>query len=160
VGRNSLTAVTTVLTAIGFAALLFGVVLLTGRRLDVNSGAPWGLAAFACISVAPALGLPPQPPGTAVADLASRQLWWLGTVVAAAVGLYWIAVSARRPLCILPGVGACCCRTVIGAPVAVGANMVPASLIRQFEVASVATTGAFWFTLGTVGGFLGKENEP
>jgi hypothetical protein len=27
-----------------------------------------------------------------------RQLWWFGTVVATGLGLYWIAVSARRPL--------------------------------------------------------------
>jgi len=96
--RNSLTAVITVLTAIGFAAVLFGVVSLTGRRLNVKRGALWGLAAFVCIGVAPALGLPPQPPGTPVADLANRQLWWLGTVVATGLGLYWITGSARRPL--------------------------------------------------------------
>jgi len=118
-GRNSLTAVTTVLTAIGFAAVLFGVVSLTGRRLDVKSGALWGLATFACIGVAPALGLPPQPPGTAVADLASRQWWWMVTVVATGFGLYWITGPVRRPLRISAGVVCLLLPHVIGAPVAV-----------------------------------------
>ena len=156
-GRDSLTAVTTVLTSIGFAAVLFGVVSLTGRRLDAKSGALWGLAAFACVGLAPALGLPPQPPGSAVADLASRQLWWLGTVVATGLGLYWIAVSARRPLRISAGVACLLLPHVIGAPVATGENAVPASLVGQFEVASLAATGVFWLTLGTVGGFLCRD---
>ena len=152
--RNGLTAVTTVLTAIGFAAVLFGVVSVTGRRLDVKSGAAWGLAAFACIGVAPALGLPPQPPGTAVADLASRQLWWLATVVATGLGLYCIAVSAKRPLRLTAGVVCLLLPHVIGAPTAVGENLIPAFIVRQFEVASLTANGVFWLTLGTVGGFF------
>jgi len=158
-GRNSLTAATTVLTAIGFAAVLFGAVSFTGRRLDVKSGAAWGLAAFACISVAPALGLPPQPPGTAVADLANRQLWWLGTVVATALGLYWIAVPPRRPLRISAGVACLLLPHLIGAPMAMGENVVPASLAHQFQIASLTATGIFWLTLGSVGGFLSKEDR-
>ena len=158
-GRNSLTALTTVLTAIGFAAVLFGVVSLTGRRLDAKSGALWGLAAFACIGVAPALGLPPQPPGTAVADLASRQWWWLGTVVATGLGFYWITGSARPPLRISVGIVCLLLPHVIGAPVAVGENVVPPSLVRQFEVASLAAAGVFWLMLGAVGDFLGKDRR-
>jgi cobalt transporter subunit CbtA len=155
--RNSLTAATTVLAAIGFAAVLFGIVSITGCRLDAKKGALWGLAAFACVGIAPALGLPPQPPGTAVADLASRQLWWFGTVVATAIGVYSIALSNRRPLRILAGVLCLLLPHAIGAPTTVGESVVPASLARQFEVASLAATGMFWLTLGTVGGFIGRD---
>ena len=66
--RTSFTALTTMLTEIGFAAMLFGVMALAGETIDIRHGA-LGLAAFACFSLAPALGLPPQPPGVAVADL-------------------------------------------------------------------------------------------
>jgi cobalt transporter subunit CbtA len=155
--RNSLTAVTTVLTAIGFAAVLFGVVALTGRRLDAKSGAVWGLAAFGCIGIAPAFGLPPQPPGTAVADLASRQLWWLGTVLASGIGLHCVAASVGRPLRILAGVLCLLLPHLIGAPIPVGENIVPAWLIRQFEIDSLAAMGLFWLMLGSIGGFLGKD---
>ena len=155
-GRNSLTAITTVLTAIGFASVLFGIMSLSGWRVDIKSGALWGLAAFACTGIAPALGLPPQPPGTAVADLASRQLWWLATVAATGLGLYCIARSAKRPLRIFAGVVCLVLPHVIGAPVAMGESVVPASLVRQFEFASLAATGTFWLTLGTVGGLLAR----
>jgi cobalt transporter subunit CbtA len=73
--RTSFTALVTMLTGIGFATMLFGVMALTGKTINTRLGALWGLAAFACVSLAPALGLPPQPPGVAVADLRKRQLW-------------------------------------------------------------------------------------
>jgi len=158
-GRNSVTAVTTVLTGIGFAALLFGVVALAGERLQVKSGALWGLAAFACISAAPSLGLPPQPPGSAVADLASRQIWWFATVLATGVGFFCIARSGRRPLRILAGIACLLLPHLIGAPVAVEAGVVPAALVRQFEIASLTTTAAFWLTVGMVGGFLSSRQS-
>jgi cobalt transporter subunit CbtA len=84
--RTSLTALTTLLTGIAFAAFLFGMIALTGKTINTRQGGLWGLAAFACFSLAPALGLPPQPPGVAVADLHQRQLWWAGTVISTAVG--------------------------------------------------------------------------
>jgi predicted cobalt transporter CbtA len=80
-------ALATVLTGIGFADLLFGVVFLAGKTLDAKSGLLWGLAAFTCVGLASAIGLPPQPPRVAVADLYARQIWWVGTVVATALGL-------------------------------------------------------------------------
>jgi predicted cobalt transporter CbtA len=46
---------------------------------------------------------------------------------------------------------------LIGAPVAVGENVIPAWLIRNFEVASLGSLGIFWLTLGAIGGFLGKD---
>ena len=85
--RISFRALTTMLTGIGFAAMLFGVMALAGETINTRHGAVWGLAAFGCFSLAPALGLPPQPPGVAVADLHQRQLWWAGTVIATAIGV-------------------------------------------------------------------------
>jgi cobalt transporter subunit CbtA len=155
--RNSLTAVTTVLAAIGFASVLFGVVSLSGRRWDVKTGALWGIAAFACTGIAPAFGLPPQPPGTAVADLPSRQLWWLVTVAATAIALYWIVLSSRRPLQLCAGVVLLLLPHWIGAPRVWGTNMVPDTLVRQFEVASLAAEGVFWLALGLMAGLLARD---
>ncbi len=95
--RTSLTALATVLTGVGFAAMLFGLMALVGKTINVRYGALWGLAAFACFSLALALGLPPQPPGVAVADLHERQLWWAGTAIATAIGLWLIAGQGRMP---------------------------------------------------------------
>jgi len=152
--RNSLTVLATLLTGIGFAAILFGVVALTGKSVGVWSGALWGLAAFVCFSFAPALGLPPQPPGVAVAALSERQLWWVATVIATAIGLWLIVGQSRNWLVRLGGVASLLLPHVVGAPVATGDTAVPARLLHQFRFVSVATTAVFWLLLGTIGGFI------
>lgn len=43
--RTSFTALTTVLTGIGFAAMLFGAMALAGKTINTRHGALWGLAA-------------------------------------------------------------------------------------------------------------------
>jgi cobalt transporter subunit CbtA len=157
--RTSFTALTTVLTGIGFAAMLFGVMALGGRTIDTRHGALWGLAAFACVSLAPALGLPPQPPGVAVADLHQRQLWWFGTVIATAAGV-WLIAGPRRTW-LLRSCGAICLLLphLIGAPVDTGETRVPAELVRRFSIASVATSGIFWLLVGTLGGLIYSRNQ-
>ena len=152
--RNAFTALATVLTGIGFSAILFGMLSLAGRRIDAKRGALWGLAAFACFSLAPSLGLPPQPPGVAVADVFDRQLWWAGTVVATAVGLYLITARSRSWLLKLGGIVCLVLPHAVGAPVAAGETIVPAQLVRQFMIASLAATGMFWLALGVIGGLI------
>ena len=95
--RTAFTCLSTVLTGVGYAALLLGLAATLDVRLDLARGAVAGVAAFACLSLAPALGLPPQLPGSAVADLQARQLWWLGTVIATAIGL-WLFIDSRLGL--------------------------------------------------------------
>jgi cobalt transporter subunit CbtA len=157
--RTSFTALTTVLAGIGFAAMLFGVMALARKTINTRQGALWGLAAFACFSLAPALGLPPQPPGVAVADLHQRQLWWAATVIATAVGVWLVAGHRRRWL--LRACGAVCLLLphLIGAPVATGQSSVPAELVRRFTIASVATIGIFWLLVGTLGGLIYSRSQ-
>jgi cobalt transporter subunit CbtA len=151
--RNGLTALATVLTGIGFSAVLFGLLYLTGRRIDARTGALWGLAGFVCFSLAPALGLPPGPPGVAVADLFDRQLWWAATVASTAMGLYLIAA---RPgwLLKLSGIVCLVLPHAVGSPAASGETMVPAQLVRQFMIASLAAAALFWLALGVIGGII------
>ena len=155
--RASLTGLATVLTGIGFASMLFGVIALTGRSLDATRGALWGLSAFVCFGFAPALGLPPQPPGVAVADVWDRQIWWGATVLGTAAGLYLMSQRSRSWLVKLVGLVCLVLPHVIGAPVASGENVVPAALVRQFMTASLVTTGLFWLTLGALGGAIHRR---
>jgi cobalt transporter subunit CbtA len=157
--RTCVTALTTMLTAIGLAAIFFGLVALGGKPFDLRRGALWGLAAFACFGLAPALGLPPRPPGVAVADLSGRQLWWVATVIATAIGFWLIAGQQRAWRLRIGGLVCLSVPHLVGAPIATGDNVVPADLIRQFTIASLATSGIFWFLLGTLGGFIYNRTE-
>jgi cobalt transporter subunit CbtA len=153
--RTGWTVLTTVLTSIGFAAVLFGFLSLTGRNVSLRQGVEWGLAAFVCFHLAPSLGLPPLPPGVPVADVQQRQLWWIGAVVATAAGLWLTGGRSWRRR--IAGVVCIALPHVIGAPVAVGKNTVPAELLRNFAIASLATTAIFWPLLGAIGGFLSRR---
>jgi cobalt transporter subunit CbtA len=151
--RTSLTALATVLSSIGFAALLFGVVALARRTVDARTGFLWGIAGLACFHLAPALGLPPQPPGVPVADTTLRQLWWAGTAVSTACGL-WLVLDRRRVWPLRLAGGACLVLPhLIGAPAAPGPSALPAELMHRFMALSLATNAMFWVLLGTIGGF-------
>jgi cobalt transporter subunit CbtA len=159
--RTLLTAAATVLSSIGFAALLFGSLALAGRAVDARSGALWGLGGLACFHLAPALGLPPQPPGVPVADTALRQLWWAGTAVATAWAL-WLILGRRPGRSWLPRIAAGALLLLlphwIGAPAAPGRSPLPAELMRRFTAVSLATNGMFWILLGSIGGFVHRRS--
>ena len=152
--RTSYTVLANMLTGFGFALLLSASLALHGGPVDWRRGLVWGLAGFAVFGLAPALGLPPEPPGVEAAPLAERQLWWLGTAAATALGLGLIAFAPRR---LLKAVGA----IVLVLPHVVGApgledhgGAVPQDLIEAFWVASLAATALFWLVLGGLAGFL------
>ena len=152
--RNAYTLLTTIVCAIGFAALLFGVAALVPVSLNFRKGALWGIAAFVSIDLMPSLGLPPQPPGTAVADLYARQLWWVAVALSTAIAL-WLMFDRKKPLPLrLIGVLLAAAPHIVGAPVAHGESAVPATLIRQFAILSIVSTGLFWLVLGSVGGLI------
>jgi cobalt transporter subunit CbtA len=152
--RTSFTALTTILTGIGFAAILFSWAALSRQTLNVRRGALWGLGAFVCFHVAPALGLPPQPSGGTAADLHAGQLWWAGTVAATAGGLWLLFGPGRAGVLRLGGVVCLLLPHLVGSPLAAANHAIPAQLSRQFAVASVATSGLFWLLLGMIGGFI------
>ena len=155
--RIGLTALTTVLSCIGFAAVLLAAMIMAGARLDWRRGLLWGLAGFACFVLAPALGLPPKPPGAAVGDLHARQLWWFGTVAATAIGLSLICrPSGLRWL----GAVLLLVPHLLGAPPPIGEDLVPRDLMLRFAALSVATNLLFWMVLGAICGWFQGRNQP
>jgi cobalt transporter subunit CbtA len=89
--RTLFTTLASVATGAGFAAMLAGVSLLTGIPITLRNGAIWGLCGFIAITLAPSAGLPPELPGVPAGDLAFRQIWWAGTVLATGLALYLFA---------------------------------------------------------------------
>ncbi|WP_137817514.1 CbtA family protein [Pseudomonas sp. 2FG] len=139
--------------AVGFALMLAGLYSLRtpGRTWE---GLLWGLGGFATFSLAPALGLPPELPGTAAADLALRQYWWVGTATATAVGLALIAFARQWALRGL-GLALLVLPHVIGAPQPeVHSSLAPEALEHQFIWASLLTNALFWVALGLLSAWL------
>jgi cobalt transporter subunit CbtA len=162
VERMGYTVLFNLLTGIGFALLLNGGIALrravkSDSRIDPRTGLFWGLAGFACFALAPALGLPPEPPGMEAADLALRQTWWIATAAATAIGL---ALFAFAPARVLKGMGI----VILLAPHLIGApqpeahgGTVPHALAVEFAVVSLLTAAAFWIVLGALSGWMQRR---
>ena len=155
--RTFYTAVSNIVTAIAFSLMLVAVFLIRGKTVDMNSGILWGAAGFAVFALAPSLGLPPELPGMTAAALESRQVWWIGTVIATAIGIGLFTESKT----ILPKIVAL---VLLATPHLIGAphpllfeSNVPAELSAQFAVASLVTSAFFWFVLGGTSGYLYKK---
>ena len=151
------TALADVLAGIGFAFLLTGAIALAGLRghvINAQRGILWGAAGFTVFALAPALGLPPLPPGMEAAALVQRQVWWIATATTSALGLGLI-VFPRRLVYPMIGVGLLTLPHLFGAPgpPEIGGK-VPSGVVAEFVVASLAATGLFWLLLGAITGWL------
>ncbi|MFR0675199.1 CbtA family protein [Enterobacterales bacterium AW_CKDN230030176-1A_HGKHYDSX7] len=144
--------------AVGFALLLAGLYSLR-EPTRIGTGLAWGLAGFAVFCLAPTLGLPPELPGTAAADLGQRQAWWIGTAAATAVGLallvftrHWLFKVIALAMLVLPH--------VVGAPQpVVHESLAPEALAQQFKLASWATNALFWAALGLISAWLYRGRQ-
>lgn len=152
--RILFTALSTVLIACGYALLLVAIVALSGRRIDGRTGILWGLAGFAATALAPALGLPPELPGTMAADVGARQVWWVATALATGIGLWLLAFSGHTLLRVA-GVVVLVSPHLVGAPHPDSfGGPVPPELAAHFVAASLVTAAAFWVVLGWLAGLF------
>ena len=119
----------------------------------------WGLAGFAIFVLAPNLGLPPEVPGTAAADLTARQVWWVATAVLTAGGLGLLFyVKEPKPLWIVIAVALIILPHAIGAPQPDEyASAAPESLAHRFIVAETMAGLLLWVALGTLSGYFYKR---
>lgn len=157
--RTLYTSVSMIATTFGFALALLAVMVLTNARIDTRTGLMWGAAGFVATGLAPALGLSPELPGAAAAELAARQFWWIGTMAATAAGLF-LMLRISTPLMI--GVGA----VLLILPHAIGAphpseftSAVPSELSGHFASASLVVHAVAWAITGTVAGFVWERSD-
>ncbi|MFC6338201.1 cobalt transporter [Pseudomonas sp. CCM 7891] len=144
--------------AVGFALMLAGLYTLRAPTRTAQ-GLLWGLAGYATFVLAPTLGLPPELPGTAAADLAQRQIWWVGTAASTAAGIA-LVVFGRNWLLKVFGVAILVVPHVIGAPQPeVHSMLAPEALEAQFKIASQLTNVAFWLALGLISAWLFRRNR-
>jgi cobalt transporter subunit CbtA len=158
--RIAFTALFNILAGFGFALLLNGALMLravaNGAPLDARTGAMWGIAGFVCFALAPGLGLPPELPGMAAADLLDRQIWWIATAFASAGGLSLLAFARPAVLKVL-GITVLAAPHIVGAPHTHDAGTVPAELAAQFVAASLVAAAVFWIVLGAMSGWLHRR---
>lgn len=152
--RTAYTALANFVTGVGFALLLVAASELAGGVSGWRSGLVWGFAGFGVFTLAPGLGLPPELPAMPAADLFARQVWWIVTVAATAIGLALIAFR-REPWLAVLGVVVIVAPHVIGAPQPEShETLVPADLHHRFVVAVTVTNLLFWLALGAAVGWL------
>ncbi|GJE26292.1 CbtA family protein [Methylobacterium organophilum] len=146
--RMAFTGLATLIGGVGYALLLGAVMLALRLPPGPETGLKLGLAGFAAVALAPAVGLPPELPGMGAADLELRQAWWLMTVIATGLGLYLILVR-RVPITILGGLVLIVGPHLAGAPhVEEAASNLPAGYAAQFAARSLAIAFVFWALIG------------
>jgi cobalt transporter subunit CbtA len=157
--RTAFTTLATVGAAVGFAFILIALVVASGATLTARSGMLWGAAAFVATGLAPALGLPPELPGSAAADLFQRQVWWIGTVLATGIGL-WLIARTSNVLAIVLGIA------LIALPHAIGAphpheftSEVPAEIAGHFTASSLVVHAVLWVLVGAIAGWLWRRGD-
>ncbi|SDB41975.1 CbtA family protein [Bauldia litoralis] len=155
--RRAYTVLANLVLGAAVSLILLAAMVLRGDRIDARHGLLWGAAGFVAASLMPALGLPPELPGTPAADLVDRQVWWLATVVASAAGIaliafgrHWAVKAAGLALFVLPH--------VIGAPPPPGHEVAyPGALAGEFVIASLVVSAVLWTLAGFSAGWLHRR---
>ena len=151
-------AVSNAVLATGFALLLVSAMSRQGKT-GWRAGLLWGTAGYAVFFVAPSLGLPPELPGTESAPLRDRTLWWVGTVILSAAGLWLVAFSTKSTIRIL-GLVLLAAPHAIGAPQPAthgGTNSV--ELAKDFLRATYFANAVLWLALGGLLGLFYNARE-
>ncbi|PZQ88613.1 MAG: cobalt transporter [Leifsonia xyli] len=155
--RIGATTVATVGAAVGYALLIVSLMLIAGVEITPTSALCWALGGFAATGLATAFGLAPELPGSAAADLVSRQLWSAATALSTAAGLYGLIYLAAIPWR-LGGAALIVLPHLIGAPrTASFEATAPAELGAQFAATSLALQGLLWAAVGIAVGFAWRR---
>lgn len=150
--RTAYASLATVGTGVGFSLLILASMLASRVPVTARSAALWGLGAFVATGLAPGLGLPPEIPGSAAADLLARQMWWIGTAAATALGI-WLLFQQQGYKVVFLALALIAAPHLIGAPhIAKFESTAPAELAGHFASASLAVQAILWVSAGA---FLG-----
>jgi cobalt transporter subunit CbtA len=155
--RNALTVLFTGLIYAGYGLILvagFAIAERFGLTITPPAALLWGIAGFVTFQLAPAMGLPPELPGTIAADLAPRQIWWFATVLTTATGLallaygrgVWAWVAAGALLAAPHGIGAPHLDEYFGSA--------PPELAAEFSARVLGVGLVTWAALGWLAGRL------
>ncbi len=158
--RGLMTIVATVLIAVGYTWMLLAAMFAKGAEITARSIVPWAVAGFFATGLAPAMGLAPELPGASAAALEARQVWWIGTAVATALGIAAIFLG-RSAVWVGAGIVLIVLPHVIGAPhAAVMESMVPAELAAEFAARSLVVQALIWIVPAAIAGYAISRMKP
>jgi predicted cobalt transporter CbtA len=95
--RGAFTLLSNIIVSFSFSLLLLGLSALDDVHVSVRSGLQRGVAGWAVFMGLPCVGLSPELPGMAAAELTDRQWWWLYAVLFAAAGFTIALLASRLP---------------------------------------------------------------
>jgi len=148
--RRLFTLGANLLMGLGYAFVFVAVYTLWRYPTSAGMGLLWGFAGFIIFFAAPGLGLSPELPGTAAAELSARQMWWAGTAAATALGLALIFGASRWWLRVV-GAALLIAPHLVAAPhLAVERSLAPEVLQSHFRWVTTACNALFWLVLGLV----------
>ena len=155
--RNASTSLFFGLGYVGYALILlagFGLAEVYGKVITLREGLLWGIAGYAAFQLAPAMGLEPELPGTMAADLAARQIWWLGTAICTAAGLGLLGYG-RGVVSVVGAIALLALPHLIGAPELESySGVAPPELASTFAARSLGVGLAGWAFLGALAGWF------
>jgi len=159
--RHLMTAGFNVVAYTAFALIMVAGMALADRAghiITPRQGILWGLAGFVALHLAPAIGLPPELPGTIAAEVELRQVWWLATVACTLLGLGLIAFG-KNAVMIALGIIALALPHIMGAPhLDTYFGIAPPELSAHFATRSLGVAAASWVILGTLTAYFWTRN--
>ncbi len=159
--RHAMTVAFSVVTYLGYALILTGAMAFAERygfAATARAGLVWGVSGFVAVQLAPAIGLPPELPGTPAAEVGSRQAWWLLTVSSSVAGLALVAFT--RGLLPFAGGALLLLPHLIGAPrLDTYWGVAPPELAAHFVTLSLGAALAGWTSLGFLCGWFWERRH-
>lgn len=159
--RHGMTFAFSIVTYLGYGLILTGAMALAerhGRAATARAGLVWGIAGFIAVQLAPAIGLPPELPGTPAAEVGPRQAWWLFTVFGSVAGLALIAFA--RGFIPVAGIALLLLPHLIRAPHPdTYWGVAPPELAAHFVTLSLGAALVSWASLGFLCGWF-WERRP
>jgi len=160
--RDGLSILFSALVYTGYGLMLVAAMALADERgviISARSGIFWGLAGFITVHFAPAISLPAEVPGSAAADVATRQVWWFSTIAVTglslaliAFGQNWKAWGGAIVLLLMPH--------IIGAPHPdLFQGTTPPELASLFASRALGIGLAAWVLLGCFAGYFWQNSD-
>ncbi|MEE9389159.1 MAG: CbtA family protein [Paracoccaceae bacterium] len=157
ISRHAMTLGFNVISFTAFALIMVAGMAFAerfGHRITARTGIIWGVAGFTAMHLAPAIGLPPELPGTIAAEVEQRQIWFLATVAASTIGIALIALG-KNPLLIPIGIAALAMPHIIGAPqLDTYFGIAPPELASLFVTRSLGVAAIAWAIMGSVAAYF------